>query len=479
MPTRRMSRDTTNEGLVLFVHGLGEDSKATWGNFEALISADKALRGFQVAYFSYPTLPFRLPFGRRYPGIQTLAQALATQIENRHQSFQEITLVCHSLGGLIGKQYLIDCISVGRPLRVKRALFYAVPNNGASLAAVGNMIAWRHLQLRQLCRDSDVIRSIVQAWERNHADSKIDVRYVVAALDRVVDEQSARLTWANEDVEVVVDRGHIDLVKPRDADDLSFLILKNHLRRTPKLSPGNAVRGNDAAVSPPRPATAQTAYEPVGELRIAVSAIVRIEMDGRFLLIRNTHRPESFAPFGGVYKLLPAGRMMLDQFSFRPQVLDADMKNDLRGFISSRGIEGFRNWLARGDGREAPIECIRRELREELMEVKLDAGLVPDDVSLHPVRTVTEGPEFIPALGCSQFRVFDVYELDQNAAANYELIRALVDQSSRSLDLLWVSAESAKRGRAPTGQVVAAHAPYLFGEERYRVGDPPLPERQN
>jgi 8-oxo-dGTP pyrophosphatase MutT (NUDIX family) len=169
--------------------------------------------------------------------------------------------------------------------------------------------------------------------------------------------------------------------------------------------------------------------------------------------------------------------MTLDKFSFHPQVLDADMKNDIRGFVSSRCLEGFRKWLEGGDGREGPTECIRRELREELMEVGLDAALVPDDLRIHPVRTVTEGPEYIPALGCSQFRVFDVYELDHNADVNQGLIQALVDCSSR--DLLWVSAESAKRGRAPTGQVVAAHAPYLFGEDRYRVGDPPLPERQN
>lgn len=97
-----------NKALVLFVHGLGENPKETWGAFETLLARDKDLQGIEVGYFSYPTFPFSMPFGKRYPGVQTLAAALNTQIENRFSAFEEITLVCHSLGGLIGKYYLID-----------------------------------------------------------------------------------------------------------------------------------------------------------------------------------------------------------------------------------------------------------------------------------------------------------------------------------------------------------------------------------
>lgn len=246
---------STARHLVLFVHGLGGAPVGTWGSFERLLRADGDLGQLEVGHFSFPTFIFRLPFGPKYPGVPMLAQALATQIDHRHVDAEEITLVCHSLGGLIGKQYLIDCLSAKRAVRVKRAVFYAVPNNGASLAAVASLISWGHPQLRQLCHESDAVRAIGIGWERENVEDIVDVRYVVAAQDRVVDEESARKSWGNDRVDVVVDRGHVDVVKPLDANDLSYLILKNHIAR----SRSGAVRQVPAPREPAWAGAASTA----------------------------------------------------------------------------------------------------------------------------------------------------------------------------------------------------------------------------
>jgi hypothetical protein len=66
--------------LVLFVHGLGGKPSDTWGSFERLIAADSELSSHMVAHFQFPTFLFRLPFERRFPPIQTLADALHTQL---------------------------------------------------------------------------------------------------------------------------------------------------------------------------------------------------------------------------------------------------------------------------------------------------------------------------------------------------------------------------------------------------------------
>ena len=150
------------------------------------------VRHVELGYFGYPTSLLRFPFSRKSVRVQTLSGALHTLIENFYPNCQEITLVCHSLGGLIGKQYLIDQIEQERPLRVKSLILYAVPNNGAGLAAVGTLISWRHGQLQQLCRDSDLVRNISTTWQRRRLTEKVEVRYVIAGLDRVVDEHSAR-----------------------------------------------------------------------------------------------------------------------------------------------------------------------------------------------------------------------------------------------------------------------------------------------
>src|SRR4030095_15237559 len=57
------------------------------------------------------------------------------------------------------------------------------------------------------------------------------------------------------------------------------------------------------------------------EMRVAFSALLRL-MDGeRFILVRNLHRPETFSPFGGVYKYLTSAQQHFDKLEFHPQVV--------------------------------------------------------------------------------------------------------------------------------------------------------------
>src|SRR6266404_8139489 len=216
-----------SQGLILFVHGLGGEAQATWGNFAQLIRSDPELQNYDLHFFSFPTSLFSLPWSKKYPKIQTLAEALRTDIENRFAKHNSIILVCHSLGGLIGRKYLLEEIKNRRPLRVQGILLYAVPNNGAALASIGNSVSWRHNQLRQLCKDADVIRDLGSDWVALKVNESVKIRYVIAALDRVVDELSAREFWGNPEIDTLSDRGHKDVVKPTCSDDMTFLILKN------------------------------------------------------------------------------------------------------------------------------------------------------------------------------------------------------------------------------------------------------------
>src|ERR1022692_3936539 len=216
-----------SQGLILFVHGLGGDARTTWGIFPQLIQNDPELQSYDLHFFSYPTSLFSLPWSKKYPKIQMLAEALRTDIENRFAKQSNIILVCHSLGGLIGRKYLLEEVKNKRPLRIQGVLLYAVPNNGAALASIGSMISWRHNQLRQLCKDADVIQDLGSDWVALKVNEAVKTRYVIAALDEVVDELSARVFWGNPEIDTLSDRGHRNSVKPRNSDDTSFLILKN------------------------------------------------------------------------------------------------------------------------------------------------------------------------------------------------------------------------------------------------------------
>jgi hypothetical protein len=220
------------ERLLLFIHGLGGVGQATWRDgahpgFPELISADGALRdSADVAFFEYPTSLLRLPFTRIPPRIGDLAEGLRSQIEVRYPDYKSIAFICHSLGGLVARKYLIEEVKRGKDLRVDKLLLFAVPNNGSGLAGVARYISWRHNQLTQLCRNSELIEELNADWSRLKISDRVKVRYVVAGQDRIVDKQSAVGQWGNQNVDSVLDAGHVSVVKPHGSRDLSYLLFR-------------------------------------------------------------------------------------------------------------------------------------------------------------------------------------------------------------------------------------------------------------
>jgi pimeloyl-ACP methyl ester carboxylesterase len=445
--------------LIVFIHGLGGDPTGTWGNFSKLISEDSGLSSFTVTHYSYPTSLFRLPFSRKYPKIQTLADGLRTQINLAHSDYTDVKLVCHSLGGLIAKRYLVSEAENDRLNRVNGTIFYAVPHNGAGLAAVAGQISWRHSQLAQLCKDSDMIRTISEAWTRERIAELIDVRYVVGGLDQVVDEFSSREIWSNQHVDVVPDRGHRNVVKPNSAHDISYLALRSFLLSS------NSGRPTTGHTTDKR--SAEPAIDPRANLRVAMSALLRIERQGRYLLVRNMHRPEQFSPFGGVIKYTIGARTALDQLEFKPQVIDPTMEYDLRGFISYSNLEKFLKWFEEVNNRETPRNCLVRELTEELGEAGISHTNDFGELKFSRIREILEGPQIVPAENYHQFRNFDVYDLDPGIPDNQVMTDFLVQESQHNANLLWVSPAEIQKGRAYGGQVIGSHSAYLIGNRRY------------
>ncbi|MGE5478142.1 MAG: esterase/lipase family protein [Bacteroidales bacterium] len=222
-----VSVGSARKRLALFVHGLGGDAKLTWGAFPELLRGDSATADCEIAQYSYPTDLFRIPLiSKKSVGIQDLAAALKTEIKHRYSDYDDIFLLCHSLGGLIAKRYIIDIINIGQECRVRKVIFYATPHDGSMLADIGGVISFRHNQLKQLCRNSEFLEQLNLDWIRLCVDEKIDVTYVVGTLDRVVPKESARGFIGNRRTEVV-DRGHTDICKPSGPSDIVFLIARN------------------------------------------------------------------------------------------------------------------------------------------------------------------------------------------------------------------------------------------------------------
>jgi SMODS-associated NUDIX domain len=214
------------------------------------------------------------------------------------------------------------------------------------------------------------------------------------------------------------------------------------------------------------------------DMRIAFSALVLLRDGDHYLLVRNLHRPESFAPFGGVFKYKDLS--MLDQFEFRPQTLgsidniNSDMKDDLRGFLPRKNLSALVAWFRKGKGRETADDCLRRELAEEIQEIGISRQVkCPEVIPFRFIRRVEEGPENIPGETYTQYRIFEVYEPDISKPSVNKLVKTLMSRAySGEKDLLFATSQEIVSGRAASGNLIGHHAGYLFGNKRVRPGSP-------
>ncbi|MBI3820515.1 MAG: HAD family hydrolase [Planctomycetes bacterium] len=261
---------------IIFVHGLGGDPKTTWGKFPELIKSDPDFKDCGVDSFEYTTSLFRFPWSKKVLRVQTIAEALRTFMNVRHAGATDIILVCHSLGGLVGRRYLLDERKRGETSRVRGLLLYAVPNDGSGLAEAAGHVSWTHNQLRQLCKDSDFLVDLNNDWVLAGVAKDIKIRFVVAEQDRVVSEASAKAFWGNTNVDLVIGRGHRDLVKPTGEKDMPYLIFQQFARAI--VSPG-----------PDPVAQVERFATPVFKARAAGSAVrkgyrvIAFDLDGTLL----------------------------------------------------------------------------------------------------------------------------------------------------------------------------------------------------
>jgi pimeloyl-ACP methyl ester carboxylesterase len=223
--------------LILFVHGLA-GSDGSWGKFDELIATDPQLsKKVETAHFTYPTKLVRWwPFGWKSMRTQQIADSLMTEIDRRFVHFERILLVCHSMGGLVGKRYIIANLERGLPLRVQGIIFFATPHTGAGLATAANLLSTQHYHVRQLRKDSDFLDLVTRSWVDLKCDSKLRTFYVTAGQDQVVHAKSSEGPPGSHH-DTIANAGHISVIKPESAHDLSFLIVKQTAVRL--LSDGN------------------------------------------------------------------------------------------------------------------------------------------------------------------------------------------------------------------------------------------------
>jgi hypothetical protein len=210
------------------------------------------------------------------------------------------------------------------------------------------------------------------------------------------------------------------------------------------------------------------------DIRVAFCAMLLLRDGDRYLLIRNLHRRESFGPFGGVFKYKDISK--LDDLEFKPQTQPYanDMKEDIRGFLPRKRLPSLIAWFKKGWGRESSEECLTREMREEMAEAELPRRLnFPESLRIKHVRTVEELPARVPGQLYTQYRIFEVHELNLAFSSMKKFNSQLFSVVPRHRNnLLLATAKEIEVGRAESGELIGHHACYLIGKKRLRPESP-------
>ena len=225
---------------VVFVHGLGGHAYGTWGD-----PADEAwfwprelarrvpgLRTYALSYDAPPTnwLGTAMPLQDRATNV---VERLLGRPELRSQP---LIFVCHSLGGLIVKQALLDLHEqrARRPeadallAQVCGVVFVATPHSGSRSATWLErlrVLAWPTAIASQLVANDPVLRKLNVSYRGFADDHRAQLRHLVfhetqgTLAGTIVDEASSDPGLPG-DPPIPIDADHVSIAKPGDSGDL-------------------------------------------------------------------------------------------------------------------------------------------------------------------------------------------------------------------------------------------------------------------
>ena len=217
---------------------------------------------------------------------------------------------------------------------------------------------------------------------------------------------------------------------------------------------------------------------PQAPVRVSIAALLRVQFNDAYILFTTPHRPGTFGPPGGVIKFHSGARAQLDGMDFRDEVLASRtvaMHQDLRGFVPPAKIAKFLQWVEKNVDRESSVDCLRRELREELAEVgHPELCSLVEGLEFAQIRTLIEKPEWIRGGNHWQLRRFEVYDLPPTTQQGRDLRDALLrlaDDPSETSIVKATSSEIMKGRRSDA--LIGPQSAFLFGKDRYRQDLPP------
>jgi pimeloyl-ACP methyl ester carboxylesterase/predicted negative regulator of RcsB-dependent stress response len=240
IPNLTTHRNNGKQTAIVFVHGFTGHPEITWGQFPKFLAADERLADwdiFGLGYASTLALDVR-GIWRGDPELASVADLLRTDAEFLLKDYKSLSLIAHSMGGLVVQRALVDDPTFAR--RLGHVILFGTPSAGLVKAA---WFAFWKSQVGDMAAGSRFITELRQAWTQRVGDNPpFRFRAVAGDQDQFVPRTSSIDPFPLAQ-RAVVPGNHVEIVKPEQATELSVqLVLNTIIGAAAPAGPGNAAR---------------------------------------------------------------------------------------------------------------------------------------------------------------------------------------------------------------------------------------------
>jgi hypothetical protein len=231
--------------VIALLHGIGaKDALDYWQPFLNVLQNDEQMESFDLFVWKYPThLEPSLwrnlldsvkgsTLRESAPRIKLLGGTWNTTYQTQLSKYQEVLLICHSMGGLVVKSWIIDALEQGQGAclnALRHVAFYATPHEGAPITTTAS---WNK-QLKEMQLDSPFIGEVARCWHDHvvawkgkaldpstHLYNRYIPHLVIAGVnDNIVPYKFTTIKGMDT---TLVQRDHSQVIQPADASDTRY-----------------------------------------------------------------------------------------------------------------------------------------------------------------------------------------------------------------------------------------------------------------
>ncbi|MEX2261233.1 MAG: alpha/beta hydrolase [Bryobacteraceae bacterium] len=221
-------RKDKGKRALLLIHGFGGNSQDTFGMFPAFLAGDPDLYDWDIYCIGYPTglSPDITGVWAADPDLTALSGYLQTVLaRGLFAEYGELTLLAHSMGGLIVQRAILDGAFEER---LRHVFLFGTPSNGLRKAWLGKIFK---RQARDMTHGGEFVTQLRKDWNDRYGTG-LPFRFLaVAGLeDQFVGPETSVAPFP-PDLHVYVTGNHLRMVKPEQPDSDNTMLVRNELAR--------------------------------------------------------------------------------------------------------------------------------------------------------------------------------------------------------------------------------------------------------